>query len=71
MARFDLISPMAVAQMGFYWLCDIANWYKPNVMKSLRFMPLTFVAGVHGFPMFVSYLAVVIAVLQVARFVRN
>jgi hypothetical protein len=55
----------------FYWLCDIAKWYKPNDMKTLRFMPLTFVAGVHGFPMFVSYLAVVIAVLQVARFVRN
>jgi hypothetical protein len=37
----------------------------------LRFMPLTFVAGVHGFPMFVSYVAVVMAVLHVARRVRG
>lgn len=39
-------------------------------VKSLRFIPLTFVAGVHGFPMFVSYLAVVIAVVGIARLVR-
>jgi hypothetical protein len=36
-------------------------------MKMLRFVPLTFVAGVHGFPMFVSYLAVVMTVMHVAR----
>jgi hypothetical protein len=30
-------------------------------------MPLAFVAGVHGFPMFVSYLAVVAAVVGITR----
>jgi hypothetical protein len=59
------------AQTPFYWLAPIAKWYKPDDMKSLRFIPLTFIAGVHGFPMFVSYLAVVMAVMQVSRFFRN
>jgi hypothetical protein len=36
-------------------------------MKSLRFVPLAFVAGVHGFPMFVSYVAVVMAVMGLLR----
>jgi hypothetical protein len=40
-------------------------------MKTLRFVPLAFIAGVHGFPMFVSYLAVVVTILQVARFFRQ
>ncbi|HEY7087734.1 MAG TPA: hypothetical protein VH518_06560 [Tepidisphaeraceae bacterium] len=40
-------------------------------MRSLRFMPLAFVAGVHGFPMFVSYLAVVLTVLQVSRWLKD
>ncbi len=40
-------------------------------MRSLRFMPLAFVAGVHGFPMFVSYLAVVVAIMHVARRFRG
>jgi hypothetical protein len=70
-ARFDAMGQLPVAQVVFYWLCDIAKWYKPNVMKSLRFMPLTFIAGAHGFPMFVSYLAVVIAVMQISRLVRS
>jgi hypothetical protein len=34
-------------------------------------MPLAFVAGVHGFPMFVSYLAVVLTVLQVSRWLKD
>jgi hypothetical protein len=41
-----------------------------RLVKSLRFIPLTFIAGVHGFPMFVSYLAVVIAILGVSRLIR-
>ena len=44
-----------------------ASWYKRVVMKMLRYMPLAFLAGVHGFPMFVSYLAVVAAIFEVAR----
>jgi hypothetical protein len=39
-------------------------------MKSLRFVPLAFIAGVHGFPMFVSYLALVGAVVGVSRWFR-
>jgi hypothetical protein len=39
-------------------------------MKSLRFIPLTFIAGIHGFPMFVSYLAVVVAVVGISRWFR-
>jgi hypothetical protein len=49
---------------------DLAR-YNGLLMKTLRFMPLTFVAGVHGFPMFVSYVAVVIAVLHLVRRVRG
>jgi hypothetical protein len=30
-------------------------------------MPLTFLAGVHGFPLFVSYLALVVAIVGVSR----
>jgi len=40
-------------------------------MKTLRFVPLAFVAGVHGFPMFVSYLAVVVTLFQVSRLLRD
>jgi len=40
-------------------------------MKTIRFMPLAFVAGVHGFPMFVSYLAVVVTLTHVARYFRD
>jgi hypothetical protein len=40
-------------------------------MKSLRFMPLAFIAGAHGFPMFVSYVAVVLTVIQVSRFFKG
>jgi len=40
-------------------------------MKTLRFVPLTFVAGVHGFPMFISYFAVVITIMHLARRIRG
>ena len=33
-------------------------------MRSLWFMPLTFLAGVHGFALFAPYLAVVFAALH-------
>jgi hypothetical protein len=36
-------------------------------MRTLKFMPLTFLAGVHGFPLFVSYLALVVAIVGVSR----
>lgn len=39
-------------------------------MKSLRFIPLAFIAGTHGFPMFVSYVAVVLTIFQIARLLR-
>jgi hypothetical protein len=40
-------------------------------MKSLRFVPLAFIAGVHGFPMFVSYVVLVVTAVQVARFFKH
>ncbi|HVT88227.1 MAG TPA: hypothetical protein VHD56_05200 [Tepidisphaeraceae bacterium] len=40
-------------------------------MRSLRYMPLTFIIGAQGFPMFVSYVAVVLTVLQIARVCRS
>lgn len=39
-------------------------------MKSLRFIPLTFIAGAHGFPMFISYLAFVGAVFGISKIFR-
>jgi hypothetical protein len=42
-----------------------------QAMKSLRFVPLAFVAGVHGFPMFVSYLVVVVTAVHVARLFKH
>lgn len=36
-------------------------------MKTLRFLPLTFLAGVHGFVFFAPYLAVFLAVAHWAR----
>lgn len=40
-------------------------------MKTLRFLPLTFLAGAHGFPIFVSYLALVMTIVQIHRIVRS
>jgi hypothetical protein len=56
-----------VTEAGFSWSPLTDPWYKQRIMRCLRFMPLAFIAGVHGFPMFVSYLAVVAAILHVAR----
>lgn len=39
-------------------------------MKTLRFLPLAFIAGAHGFPMFVSYLMVLAAVVGVVKLFR-
>jgi hypothetical protein len=36
-------------------------------MKSLRFLPLTFLAGVHGFAIFAPYAALAIAALLLAN----
>lgn len=41
------------------------------MLRVVKFMPLAFLAGQHGFPMFVSYLAFVGAVLQVAKQFRS
>jgi hypothetical protein len=64
-------TPLAGAGTGIYWPVRPPSWYNAGPVKSVCFMPLAFVAGVHGFPMFVSYLAVVLAVVQVARLFRN
>jgi len=39
-------------------------------MKTLRFLPLAFIAGAHGFPMFVSYLMVLAAVVGLVKLFR-
>lgn len=39
-------------------------------MRSLRYMPLTFLIGVNGFPLFVYYVLIVAALVQVWRCVR-
>lgn len=36
-------------------------------MRSLRFLPLTFLAGVHGFVYFAPYLALFLAVAHFTR----
>lgn len=40
-------------------------------MKALRFLPLAFLAGTHGFAIFAPYLAVVLAALQVRAWQRS
>lgn len=34
-------------------------------MRTIRYLPLTFLAGVHGFALFAPYLAVAVAVTHV------
>jgi hypothetical protein len=36
-------------------------------MKTLRFLPLTFLCGVHGFALFAPYLAVSLTALHLLR----
>ena len=36
-------------------------------MRSLRFLPITFLAGQHGFLLFAPYLAVVLATVELAQ----
>jgi hypothetical protein len=36
-------------------------------VKSIRFLPLTFVAGMHGFALFVPYLVLVVAATLILR----
>jgi hypothetical protein len=40
-------------------------------MRALRWVPLTFLAGLHGFALFAAYAAVVMAVYLVARSIRR
>ncbi len=40
-------------------------------MKSLRYLPFTFLAGVHGFVFFTPYMLLVVAALHVARRYRG
>jgi hypothetical protein len=36
-------------------------------MRSLRFLPITFLAGQHGFLLFAPYLAVVLTAVEIAH----
>jgi hypothetical protein len=47
-----------------------ALWYNIHALKTLRFIPLTFLAGIHGFPMFITYLLVIGAIAGTIRFFR-
>jgi hypothetical protein len=40
-------------------------------MRALRWFPLTFLAGLHGFALFAAYAAFVMALYLVARSVRR
>ena len=40
-------------------------------MRSLRFLPITFLAGQHGFLLFAPYLAVVLASVEIAHAVQR
>jgi hypothetical protein len=62
---------LAVVSAPISWTFFPSARYKGGTLRSLPFIPLAFVAGVHGFPMFVSYVAVVLAVVQVTRLVRG
>lgn len=62
---------MPVGCCPFYWQGSTLAWYKGWSMKTLRFLPLTFIAGAHGFPIFVSYLALVLTIVQIHRICRS
>jgi hypothetical protein len=40
-------------------------------MRALRYVPFTFLAGVHGFDLFAPYLAVFLAVTVIVRHTRR
>lgn len=40
-------------------------------MRSLRFLPITFLAGQHGFLLFAPYLAVVLATVEIVHTVQR
>jgi hypothetical protein len=44
-----------------------ARGYSARAMKSLRFLPLTFLAGVHGFALFAPYAALATAAMLLFR----
>lgn len=60
-----------MGRAGNYWKRIVRAWYKHRSMKTLRFLPLTFIAGAHGFPIFVSYLALVMAIVQIHKAFRH
>src|SRR4051794_30706928 len=48
-----------------------APWYKSGVMRMIRWFPLTFLAGAHGFAIFAPYAALVLVTFHVARTIRK
>ena len=48
-----------------------ASWYKSGVMRMIRWFPLTFLAGAHGFAIFAPYAALVLVTFHVARTIRK
>src|SRR5437016_14648620 len=42
-------------------------WYNLGHMRTIRWVPLTFLAGAHGFAIFAPYLAIVLAVYHIVR----
>lgn len=41
--------------------------YKSHAMKSLRYLPLAYIAGVHGFAIFAPYAALVMAIFYLSH----
>ena len=67
MRPFPRTSAARCCNPGIYWaeLGDVR--YTLAGMKTVRLVPLAFIAGVHGFAMFAPYLAVFLAVAHFAR----
>ena len=51
----------------FCYLYRVAGSDKTTKMRTLRFLPLTFLVGIHGFVMFVPYLLLCLALQATLR----
>jgi hypothetical protein len=56
-------APISKAQTG-------ASRYKTGRLKSIRFIPLAFLAGVHGFALFAPYVLIFVALMMILQRTR-
>jgi hypothetical protein len=52
-------------------ICDEAGWGYNHGMRTLRFMPLTYLAGLHGFLIFAPYVTLLVLVDHTVRYFRR